>query len=649
MTLVHRSCCVLSVMVLAGCSSLNGKVDWEVSDLAAQVDHYEIHPALDLAPAATSELNAPPTGSAPPGEITVVVPANYPVQNQAPMGVSEMRPLPAAPAPPRPTEQNLVVPICLLYSVPRTWSVTLPARGNAPQMQTGQDGPLQPVVFQEPEKKPPPRLVVPAGLPGADAPPITKFPEDPAQKKRYLQELFPPLPAAPQLRPTAPGPEGRPMSLADLQRLAALYSPAIKNAQAAVEAAKGAVKQAGSYPNPSFFFEQDTVGTGPGGYEGVGFNQVVKTANKLKLQKAAAVMDLQNARLALKRAYSDLAYQVRTDYFAVLVALESVKINEALYQFTDEIYRVQVELVEGTVAAPYEPLQLRPLAAQARFNLSQAQNQYLASWKQLAATLGLRDMPPTEVAGRVDMPVPVFDYNEVLARVIASHTDVLTAFNSIQKVRFNLELAKVTPVPDVTLNVLVQKDYTAPPNLFVHSLQFSMPMPVFDQNQGNIKQAQGQLSQALAGPDQARNNLTISLADAFNRYKTARENVEITMLQCRDQVRAYRNLYARRQSDPTAVAFGDVVTAQQTLAGYIAGYVTALGLQWTAVNDVANLLQTDDLFQGGQRKETDPIPDMRQLSAPGGLSPCPPLSEQRSQAPGSRAPRNGESAREGLS
>jgi hypothetical protein len=121
------------------------------------------------------------------------------------------------------------------------------------------------------------------------------------------------------------------------------------------------------------------------------------------------------------------------------------------------------------------------------------------------------------------------------------------------------------------------------------------------------------------------------------------------MLQCRDQVRAYRNLYARRQSDPTAVAFGDVVTAQQTLAGYIAGYVTALGLQWTAVNDVANLLQTDDLFQGGQRKETDPIPDMRQLSAPGGLSPCPPLSEQRSQAPGSRAPRNGQSAREGLS
>jgi cobalt-zinc-cadmium efflux system outer membrane protein len=549
MTPVRWSFCAVSLLVLTGCGLLMGQVDREVSELATRVDQVEIHPAYDAAPAAV----APEVKTPPPQPKPPPTPEKVP---------------------PKPADQD---------------------------------------ALRQPEKKPPARLVIPPGLPGTDAPPITRFPEEPAQKKRYLQELFPPLPPAPQLRPTAPGPEGRPMSLADLQRLAALYSPAIRSAEAAVEAAKGAVKQAGAHPNPTVFFEQDTVGTGPGGYEGLGFNQVVKTANKLKLQQAAAMMDLLNAKLALKRAYSDLAYQVRTNYFAVLVASEGVKINEALYQFTNEIYRVQVELVEGTIAAPYEPLLLRPLALQARLNLVQAQNQYLASWKQLAATLGLRDMPPTELAGRVDMPIPVFEYNEVLARVLAGHTDVLAASNSIQKARFTLGLAKVIPVPDVTLNVLVQKDYTAAPNVYVHSLQFGLPVPIFDQNQGNIKQAEGLLAQALAGPELARNTLTSSLADAYNRYVTSRENVDISMQQIRDQVRAYRNLYARRQSDPNAVSFGDVVTAQQTLAGYIAGYVTALGLQWTAVNDVANLLQTDDLFQAGQRQEMDPVPDLRRL------------------------------------
>jgi cobalt-zinc-cadmium efflux system outer membrane protein len=448
-------------------------------------------------------------------------------------------------------------------------------------------------------------------------------PADPEEKKKYLQKLFPHLPPPPRFPLLAPGPEGRPMTLADLQRLAAIYSPAIKSAEAAIEAAMGAVKQAGAYPNPNVFFEQDTVGTGPGGYEGFGFNQVIKTGNKLKLQQAAAMMDLLNTRVALKRAYSDLAYQVRTNYFAVLVALEGVKSNEALYKFTSDSYRVQVEMIEGQIAAVYEPMQLRPLALAARLNLTTAQNQYLASWKQLAATLGLRDMPPTELTGRVDMPVPVFKYDEVLARVLAGHTDVLTARNTIERSKFNLELARITPVPDVTINALVQKDYTAPPNQLVHSLSFGFPLPVFDQNQGNIKQAEGLLAQASAGPDLARNSLTSSLADAYNRYETARYNVEIAMQQCRDQIRAYSRLRDRYHAvqNPPAVAFGDVVTAQQTLAGYVAGYVTALGAQWTAVNDVANLLQTDDLFQVGPREAMAPVPSLNELTPPGGSLP----------------------------
>lgn len=549
----------LSLIVLAGCWSVDARVDREIRALTAPVHHVEIHPALDPAPVA-----APVASTQPP-------------QPQS--------------APPQ--DDHAARPV--------------------------QGGLLPRVATLQPEQKPPQRLIVPPGLPGADVPPITKFPEEPAQRKHYLQKLFPPLPPAPRLAPTAPGPEGRPMTLADLQQLAALYSPAVKSAEAAVEAAKGAAKQAGAYPNPAFFFEQDTVGTGPGGYEGFGLHQSVKTGNKLKLQQAAAVMDLLNAKLALKRAYTDLANQVRTNYFAMLVALESVKIYEALYEFTNEIYRVQVELAEGGPAAPYEPLLLRPLAIQARFNLIQAQNQYLASWKQLAATLGLRDMPPTELAGRVDMPVPVFEYNEVLARVLARHTDVLTAFNSIEKARFNLELAKVTPVPDVDLNILAQKDYTAPHNQIVHSLQVSVPVPIFDQNLGGIKQAEGMLAQAAAGPDQARNSLTITLADAFNRYQTARENVDIAMQQIRDQIRAYRALYERRMRGPMGdVGFGDVVTAQQTLAGYIASYVTALGLQWTAVNDVANLLQTDDLFQVGPKEEMFPVPDLKEFMLPHG-------------------------------
>src|SRR5262249_54801738 len=145
--------------------------------------------------------------------------------------------------------------------------------------------PLRPVAFSEEQKEDRPRreLLVPPDLPGAKAQPI-RLPEDKEERRRYVRELYPPLEPLPPMTPPAPGPQGRPLNLSDLQALGETYSPAIKSARAAVEAALGAAKQAGAYPNPVFAFEYDTVQTGSGtsagsGYPGFMVDQLIKTGN----------------------------------------------------------------------------------------------------------------------------------------------------------------------------------------------------------------------------------------------------------------------------------------------------------------------------------------------------------------------------------
>ena len=98
--------------------------------------------------------------------------------------------------------------------------------------------------------------------------------------------------------------------------------------------------QANAYPNPtvSYQIQPSNNGSTPG-FDGFGVDQTIKTGGKLRLQRAAAEMDLHNAELALRRARSDLATQVRNAYFAVLVAKETVRVNKALAHFTDEVYR----------------------------------------------------------------------------------------------------------------------------------------------------------------------------------------------------------------------------------------------------------------------------------------------------------------------
>jgi cobalt-zinc-cadmium efflux system outer membrane protein len=457
-------------------------------------------------------------------------------------------------------------------------------------------------------------LNIPTEIPGAEARRL-ELPKDPAAKQREIERLFPDLPPLAAAPVPLPGASGRPYTLADLQQIAAANSPQLRQAAADVQAARGNMIQANAYPNPtlSYQFTPSNNGSTPGG-DGVGVDQTIKTAGKLRLQKAAAEMDLHNAELALRRARSDLATQVRNAYFALLVAQETMRVDKALAHFTDEVYRLQARLLAGGFAAPYEPAALRAQAYIARLAYQQAVQTYIYSWKQLVATINLRQLPLSEVAGRVDAAIPYYDFDAIQAYVLRSHTDVLVARNGIDKARYNLKLAQVTPIPDVDVNVLVFRDYSLAPHQVCPTLSLGVPLPVWDRNRGAIIAAESALVRAEEEPHRVELSLTNTLATAYTNYKTNLDALEYYRRYILpDQVRAYRGAYDRRQIDPNA-SFGDVVTAQQTLYTDVITYLSTLGQLWTAVTSVADLIQTDDLFQFARPEAVPPLPDLEKLA-----------------------------------
>src|SRR5205823_9682116 len=142
-------------------------------------------------------------------------------------------------------------------------------------------------------------------------------------------------------------------------------------------------------------------------------------------------------------------------------------------------------------------------------------------------------------------------------------------------------------------------------------------------NQGNIIQAQGVLMRAIEEPHRVRDDLTSRLAAAFEQYDNSRILLELYRKQIiPDQVRAYQGVYQRHNTQPGTVSFGDVVNAQQTLLSVITTYVTTLGQAWTSVVGLADLLQTNDLFQIGleapQMQPLEPVPDLDHLP----ILPC---------------------------
>jgi cobalt-zinc-cadmium efflux system outer membrane protein len=232
--------------------------------------------------------------------------------------------------------------------------------------------------------------------------------------------------------------------------------------------------------------------------------------------------------------------------------------------------------------------------------------------------------------------------------VLAHHTDVRTAENALQQAHYSLRHAQTVPVPDPTFRLMIQKDHTGPPYAVNPSFQLSIPIPVWDHNQGGIMQAEGALVWQSEEPHRVRAELTRTLAEAFERYETNR----VLLGYYRDQilpdlVRVYRGVYTRYQTEMPArpgegaggvgsqvPGFNDLVVAQQNLAQAVGTYVTTLGLLWQAVVDVADLLQTKDLF--GVTTPTEgvlAIPDLEKLAALPCRHPCSPLPEAHHTVP----------------
>lgn len=443
------------------------------------------------------------------------------------------------------------------------------------------------------------RFNIPAELPGADAAPLVLPPMDPTQsieqRKSLADALFPDV--KPAEVSAGPHENSVPLTLSTMQQMAVDNSPVIQQAAADVEQARGRAVQAGLYPNPTLGYQGDTIGTArTAGYNGVFFSQEFVTADKLTLAQNVALNNVRAAQADLRKARIRLASDVRRNYFKVLIAQEQLKFNRAIAKLSEEVYQAQIDLVSGGESAPYEPLQLRVFAVQARNTVTTAGNNLDATWRQLVAAVGMPHMTRQKVAGSVDLPVPVVEY-ETLVTMLQRHSDLIAANARIAGSGCNLRLQEAIPIPNVTLYAAFQHDDTTPLSDYSTNVQISAPVPAFNRNQGNITTAHAELVRARQNLTEANNTLMSQLAENYNRYATSRtisESYRIELLP--DQVRVYRGVYDRFLIDGESIDFAQVVVAQQTLTQVVTSYLQSLSDSWMATVDLAELLQVDDLM-----------------------------------------------------
>jgi cobalt-zinc-cadmium efflux system outer membrane protein len=181
-------------------------------------------------------------------------------------------------------------------------------------------------------------------------------------------------------------------------------------------------------------------------------------------------------------------------------------------------------LLKAKEASRTDLLQARVEANTTRILLENAQNRQEEAWRQLAAVSGIPEMAPKPLAGDLDTSDAALSWDDSLAQLLSHSPELAAAAAEVEAAAWASERARVEWIPDVGVQASVLHNNASGDN--VAGLQVSLPLPIFNRNQGNIVAADSRLVAAQRNAQRIRLDLQNRLAAVYRRYANARQQVE---------------------------------------------------------------------------------------------------------------------------
>lgn len=372
---------------------------------------------------------------------------------------------------------------------------------------------------------------------------------------------------------------------------AVISSPRLATARAALSAFQGAERQAGAWINPELSVEAENV-AGSGAYSGTKSGEFTYAlSQKLELgkrpaRKRIASSEREVASIAMQAEKLDLARDVKLAYGDVLAAEENLKLTQAQEKLAGEV----LANVSKRVSAARDPLIYRTQAdvshATAKMAYAQAQRSLQLAKKKLSNLWGGEALSQTldaTVLTRTEQPLPLETYQTKLAE-----NPDLTRFTSMKLAKqAAVKLEKAQNIPDPSVNVGFRTFRDSKEQAM--TVGMSLPIPVFDQNQGNIAKARAELNQVESESQSASLNVEQSLEEAWQEWQSAHQ--EATQLHDNLIPNAEKAFSLSREGyERGRFSYLEILNAQRTLSEARGQYNQSLQRQLTAKAQVERLI-----------------------------------------------------------
>ena len=287
-----------------------------------------------------------------------------------------------------------------------------------------------------------------------------------------------------------------------LERAEALYlarNPALQAVKDRIDAAGGRYQQAGVWPNPQLNFSEEGL---PLGADDIGFfsdqefivwgTQRLELGGKRHHRKEVAQTGIEITRTDLKdfirlgKAQVQEAYLL-TDFSQKKASFSQEQLDS--YYLIRETHQKRFEAgdVSGLSQMRIDLEELRFLSA-----LNQARTDFNSAWSKLAALIGWTEPLPASLRWQSNEEALTLSLERLKELAVQTRPDLASfSFKETQKQQ-QVDLEKAQRIPDLTLGGGYKRDFGV--NSFYASV--TLPLPLFDRNQGSIHQAAADLRRA---------------------------------------------------------------------------------------------------------------------------------------------------------
>ncbi|WP_264694956.1 TolC family protein [Candidatus Nitrosacidococcus sp. I8] len=365
-----------------------------------------------------------------------------------------------------------------------------------------------------------------------------------------------------------------------------------------IRAREAEIIQAGLLPNPELHFDSEDLANdqllqfGDGPQIISSLSQVILLGGKRMKRVIAANLTRDLATWDYEVQRMNVLTQASKNFTAMLNAQEKLDLVKQLMQLAEQVVYVVSKRVERGKTSPVEETKARVALSSVRITLIHATQDFNASKKRLAALWGSTDPKFERIIGQFGKIAPIPSL-EQLTQLIHQNPDLARWATELTQRKAIVDLEKSEAIPDITVSIgdILYPTPGQGMSRNVHGLAagISVPLTIFDRNQGNILAAYHRLAKAEDAQYAARVQIVSDLSTAYQQLASARAEAIILNTQTVPGAQSAFDA-ATRGFSLGKFDFLSVLNAQQTLFDSKAQYLQALTEYHQSVAEVERLI-----------------------------------------------------------